>query len=303
MNTWTTEDGYFGKFETNATNQLTSPWSAGTNAVTAFKNSTSDQMAQVTSNIEANVTKAKAQLDSLYKKVQDTPTMPSGSSNTGGTTTTTTTTTATTTPTIYSVYGVSNTDVLNLGLGPLSLEGFEKYLKNYDIGLYVQNGTNKVRKASSEEKKKKMLSNNPVAISGPAAVKKHAKGTLGTKRDEWAITDEPWLGDELTMYATKQGTLSYMRAGSTVIPADLTKELMAIGELGLDGLTNMPQFNSGITLMSNVINKPELNVNFDSLVHVDHCDEGTLQSLEKMVDAKINQFGKQLNYSIKKFAR
>ena len=132
----------------------------------------------------------------------------------------------------------------------------------------------------------------------PAAF--YAKGTTGTTTDQWAYTDEPWLGDELTMYATKQGTLSYMRAGSTVIPADLTKELMAIGEFGLDGLTDLQKFESGVNLM-NYVSKPELNISFDSMVHVDHCDEGTLKSLEKMVDAKIDQFSKQMNYAIARY--
>ena len=64
-----------------------------------------------------------------------------------------------------------------------------------------------------------------------------------------------------------------------------------------------PKFNSGINVITNAVNKPELNLNFDSLVHVDHCDEGTLKNLEKMVDNKINDFSKQLNYSIKRFTR
>ena len=128
----------------------------------------------------------------------------------------------------------------------------------------------------------------------------HAKGTTGTTRDEWAITDEPWLGDELTMYATKQGTLSYMRAGSTVIPADLTKELMAIGDVGLEGLT-MPKFDSGINLMSNYVSKPELNLSFDALVKAENITEDTLPAVKKLVTQELDNFAKQLNYSLKKF--
>lgn len=128
---------------------------------------------------------------------------------------------------------------------------------------------------------------------------KHAKGTVGTKKDEWAIDSEPQYGDELVLVPTKTGTLSYMRKNTGVLTADLTKELMAIGEVGLDGLM-APKFDSGINIINTAVNKPELNVSFDSLVHVDNCSQDTLKDLEKMVDAKINQFGKQLNYSIKK---
>ena len=131
-------------------------------------------------------------------------------------------------------------------------------------------------------------------------IKQYAKGTLGTKKDQWAITDEPQFGDELTMYATPEGTLSYMRVGSTVTPATLTKEIMDIANVGLDGLMNANKFGANVNIISNAINKPELNLSFDSLVHVDNCSQDTLKDLEKMVDTKFNQWTRQLNYAIKR---
>ena len=130
--------------------------------------------------------------------------------------------------------------------------------------------------------------------------KKYAKGTLGTKKDQWAITDEPQFGDELTLVPTKQGNLSYMRKGTSVVPATITEELLKLADVGVDGLT-MPKFDSGINIVTNAISKPEFNFSFDSMVHVDHCDEGTIKDLEKMVDTKINQFTRQMNYAIRKF--
>ena len=143
---------------------------------------------------------------------------------------------------------------------------------------------------------KKMSVSTPVKAATPS----FAKGTMGTTRDEWAITDEPWLGDELTMYATSQGTLSYMRAGSTVIPADLTKELMAIGEVGLNGLTDMSNAIQGVNLMSNVINKPELNLEFGSLLHIDNCSQDSVKDVEKIVSAQLDKFARNLNYNLKR---
>ena len=136
-----------------------------------------------------------------------------------------------------------------------------------------------------------------------AYLKKYAKGTMGTKQDEYAITDEPWLGDELTMYATKQGTLSYMRAGSTVVPADLTKELIDMGELGVDGLKSMASPVSGINLMANYISKPELNLSFDALVKAENITEETLPAVKKLVNQELENFARKLNYSIKKFSK
>lgn len=136
---------------------------------------------------------------------------------------------------------------------------------------------------------------------GAAVYKKnYAKGTLGTKKDQWAITDEPQFGDELTLVPTKQGNLSYMRKGTSVVPAAITEELLKLADVGIDGLT-MPKFDSGINIVTNAISKPEFNFSFDSMVHVDHCDEGTIKDLEKMVDTKINQFTRQMNYAIRKF--
>ena len=170
--------------------------------------------------------------------------------------------------------------------GPETRAAMENYIRNTWLKEY--GGSSMYGQAIQE-----MLKQLPLSY--------YAKGTLGTKKDEWAITDE--LGDELVMYATPEGRLSYMRAGSAVIPHDLAQELINIGNVGLDGLQNLPQFNSGINLNSNYISKPDVNLTFDSLVHVDNCSQDTLKDLEKMIDNKIDKFSKQLNYSIKRFAR
>ena len=128
----------------------------------------------------------------------------------------------------------------------------------------------------------------------------YAKGTLGTKKDEWAYTDEPWLGDEIVLVPGANGNLQYMRKGTAVMPADISANLVEWGKINPD-MTALSNGIQGVNLMSNYVSKPEVNVSFDSLVHVDHCDEGTLKDLEKMVDTKINQFSKQMNYAIKRY--
>ena len=126
-----------------------------------------------------------------------------------------------------------------------------------------------------------------------------AKGTLGTTKDQFALTDESWIGEEITLAAGKNGQLQYLKKGSAVMPADISANLVEWGKIN----PNMMNITGGtnLNMISNAINKPELNLSFDSLVHVDHCDEGTLKDLEKMVDTKINQFNKQLNQSLRKF--
>ena len=127
-----------------------------------------------------------------------------------------------------------------------------------------------------------------------------AKGTLGTTKDQWAITDESWIGEEITLAAGKNGQLQYLKKGSAVMPADISANLVEWGKMN-PNMMSFGDMSGGIQMMSNYVSKPEVNLSFDSLVHVDHCDEGTLKDLEKMVDTKINQFSKQMNYAIKKF--
>ena len=148
---------------------------------------------------------------------------------------------------------------------------------------------------------KKWLNARPVGswfkekgISIPVPM--YAKGTLGTSRDEWAITDE--IGDELVLVPGANGNLSFMRKGTSVVPADITANLVEWGKLNPDMLKVGGGAN--INMISNAVTKPELNFEFDSLVHVDNCSQETLKDLEKMVDNKINQFSKQMNYAIKR---
>ena len=128
----------------------------------------------------------------------------------------------------------------------------------------------------------------------------YAKGTTGTTRDEWAITDEPQFGDELVLVPGRDGNLSFMRKGTGVVPADLTQKLFELAQIPMSDLMskNMTAIVPNITK-----NDFKNEFNFESLVHVDTVDSDTLPKLEKMVDKKIDDFSRALNYSLKKFAR
>ena len=130
----------------------------------------------------------------------------------------------------------------------------------------------------------------------PSAV--YAKGTMGTTKDQWALTDE--IGDELVLVPGPNGNLSFVRKGTGIVPADMTQKLWELAQIPTSDL-----MRKNITAIVPDITKNDIKneFNFDSLVHVDYCDQNTLKDLEKMVDNKINQFSKQMNYSLKKFAR
>lgn len=129
---------------------------------------------------------------------------------------------------------------------------------------------------------------------------KYAKGTTGVSGDQWALTDEPQFGDELVLVPGKNGNLSFMRKGTGVVPADLTQKLFELAQIPTSDL-----MNKNLTAIVPNITKNDFKneFNFESLVHVDTVDSDTLPKLEKMVDKKIDDFSKALNYSLKRFAR
>ena len=328
MNKWTEKGGFFEQFNATGTTNLKSPWGAGTTAANTFKTSVSDVMSNVVSNISTNVKTASAELAKLYQQIKDTEARAAsakvdveedepGKQESQPFSTTTPTPPPNVTKKEITVDRISTptrptfkkVGDLWSGVGHTGVSiGKKTYNKALEIeggdGIYYPftNG-NGYKGYIKKGEGYTVLGNGKMDIhSMKPLYQKYAKGTTGTTRDQFAITDEPQFGDELTMYATPEGTLSFMRAGSTVIPADLTRELIDLPNV-VDGLINRPKFDSGINMIANAINKPEIVIDVENFLKVDRVDKDSLPQLEAMMDKKIDTFAKQLNYSIKKFAR
>ena len=97
----------------------------------------------------------------------------------------------------------------------------------------------------------------------------------------------------------KTGRLQYLTKGSSVIPHNLTAELMKIADIGAEGLT-MPKFDSGVNLVTNAISKPELNLEFENLLHIDNCSNEVLHQVKRLVAEEFDKFSRTLNYSLKR---
>ena len=293
MNQWTREGGFFAQFNSVGTNNLTSPWGAGKTAASNFASSVQSSMSSVYTSIQSNVRDSVTQLNALktkYQEIIDTAAQATtvggntGGGNTGGgNTSANQTVTATlnssgkkfsstiTAKTVTEAQKIAKDAVIQMAYDYYHSQGYD------DAWLD--------RKYSSWSK----------------AVTYHAKGTFGTKRDEWAITDEPQFGDELVLVPGKDGNLSFMRKGTSVVPAEITTNLMEWGQFTPDAMSLGGGVN--VNMINNSVMKPQYDLSFDSLVHVDNCSQETLKDLEKMVDNKIDRFSKELNYSIKRFAR
>lgn len=159
---------------------------------------------------------------------------------------------------------------------------------------YRQNSNQMVaaRQKNGETKK------HPVIYCGVNGyVEEYAKGTISTKKDQWAITDEPQWGDELTLVPGKDGNLSFMRKGTGVVPAKLTERIM---ELAMQNPSDM----SG-TIVKPIVsdiktNANAINVNFEALVKADNITNDVLPEVEKIVSKQLDKFTRSLNYSLRK---
>jgi hypothetical protein len=160
-------------------------------------------------------------------------------------------------------------------------------------GLYDKNTKDALQKWLNSQNVSSWFKKNNVSV--PAAM--YAKGTLGTTKDEWAITDEPQYGDELVLVPNAAGNLSFMRKGTGVVPADLTKRIMEIAQMPTNELGN----NMIKAFVPNIeTNTQSVQVNFETLVKADNITNDVLPEVEKLVAKQLNTFTKNLNYSLKK---
>ena len=295
MNSWVAEGGAFSTFASKASDYLTSVWDeTNVDPNNAFADAVGTQMENIVENIRKNVEKGKTYASDLlkiedaseqYSKGGDKQDNPPPSNPP---------------PTQYR-YKATMTGIApvgkatGVGLGitvsEAKADAFESLKKNFaqscaqEYGYATEDITGAWAKVKNKTVKYEAL----------------ASGTLSKKQSGFAITDEPWLGDELVLVPTAQGNLSYMRKGTSVVPAALTENLMEWGQFTPDSLNLGGGVN--INMINNAVVKPQYDFSFDSLVHVDHCDQNTLKDLEKMVDNKIDKFSRDLNYGLKKYTR
>lgn len=140
-------------------------------------------------------------------------------------------------------------------------------------------------------------------IVGAATKKKfklagYAKGTTGVKNDQFAWIDE--IGEELVLHAGNDGKLSYLTKGTGVVPADLTSKLM---DLALDPTQTLDASRPVINAPHIVNNEINIDMNFGSVVNIEHVDNDTIPDLTKAVEKQMDKYMKNLNNQIRKYSR
>lgn len=128
----------------------------------------------------------------------------------------------------------------------------------------------------------------------------HAKGTTGVKDDELAWIDE--LGEELVLHADGSGRLAYLTKGTSVIPHDISENLMQLGQLDPSDVLarNTPQIGISPSVVNNTI---ELTMEIGEVVHIDTVTNDTMQNLTKAVEKQLDKYMKNVNNNIRKYTR
>jgi hypothetical protein len=297
MDQWT-QNGFFTTLPEDTGDALSSPWTVGSNAVDAFNDSVAETMENVVDKIETNVQKAIEEFKELDDVIKTTAIEADG-----------VTVGESYNPSTNSGNGSGGDDGSKAEVPPkkektMHADGqlFAKKVVPTNLpGMHkTVGGVTYVPIPNTNHYVKKSDAPFGIANYGTTKYKYYAKGTTGTTRDEWAITDEPQFGDELLLVPGKDGNLSFMRKGTGVVPADMTQKLFELAQIPTSDL-----MNKNLTAIVPNITKNDFKneFNFESLVHVDTVDSDTLPKLEKMVDKKIDDFSKALNYSLKRFAR
>lgn len=127
----------------------------------------------------------------------------------------------------------------------------------------------------------------------------YANGAKKIQNNQLAMLDE--LGDELVLHAGKNGRLEYLTKGTSVVPADITSNLMKLGSLDPKDILERNRPSIGAPHV--IDNSIELKMEFGSLVHVDTVSNDTLPYLQKMVRNEFDNCMKHVNQGLKKFVR
>lgn len=130
---------------------------------------------------------------------------------------------------------------------------------------------------------------------------KYAKGTLGVKKNQWALIDE--LGEELVLHAGANGKVEYLTKGSSVIPADLTErwtDLVMNPQEVLD--RNRPQIAPSKSVVNNNM-EIQIDASVGELIHVERLEGGNLNEINKFIDKAWDKKMQGLNNAIRKFTR
>lgn len=119
----------------------------------------------------------------------------------------------------------------------------------------------------------------------------YAKGSKSIDKDQFAFLDE--LGEELQLVPDGAGRLSYVRKGTSIIPADISERLMEWGQL--DPSSVLEQSRPTVSAPHIINNNIELNMSVGEVVHIDRADNSSIPNINKAVQDQMDNYMKNIN--------
>ena len=183
-------------------------------------------------------------------------------------------------------WGNGNTRVKNLTAKGFDASKVQSIVNKMDKDGYVHKGTWKGKYYG-------------ITDLSPYHINKFAKGTTGVAEDQLALIDE--LGEELVFHA-QNGKLAFLTKGSSVVPHDITENLMQLGQLDPSNVIdqNRPQIGVHPEIHNTEIN---LSITYGDMVSIGEYNGGDIKDLEKMVAKQFEKHTKDLNNAIRKYSR
>lgn len=127
----------------------------------------------------------------------------------------------------------------------------------------------------------------------------YAKGTTGVKSNQLAWVDENGL-EEIVMHANN-GRLEYLTKGSTVIPHDITENLMELGKV--DPKTWLANNRKTSVPVSITTNNNVIDLSFGSMINIEHADRDSIPEIKDAVKRQMDAYMKNINTGLKKYTR
>lgn len=139
---------------------------------------------------------------------------------------------------------------------------------------------------------------NAVRWNNTDNYRKHAKGLTKAQKDELAWTQE--LGDEMIVSPTRQSILTPLKAGDSVLTAEMTKNLWELAKLDPNEIRNSQ--NLSVTTIPNVQQNKAISLNFGSAIEVNGNVNDSMAMVKiagQEAQSKIAETLKNLNDEIK----
>lgn len=273
---------------------ITSPWADGSSAINDYKSKFVELTSSFADEIQEVIQKekelaqeaekaAKAVLESL-KGDSSTGASPNNASNPSGTSNNNSTPSKT----------INKGDTVTVSS---SATNFSPKSGNAKMESFVPGGSYTVYQTSGDQV---LIGRNGVYTGWVYKndLEGYAKGTKGTKNDEWAWINE--TGEELVLHAGANGQLAYLTKGTGVIASDLTERLM---QLAIDPTKVLENSTPTISAPHIVNNEINVDMSFGSVVNIEHVDQSDIPDLTKAVEKQLDKYMKNLNNQIRKYAR